>query len=45
MKGRYTAEELHARMVAIVGVLLGVVFAVVVISFVYGLLFVSQPME
>ena len=27
------------------GVLLGVVFAVVVIGFVYGLLFVSQPME
>ena len=45
MKQRYTAEELHARMVAIVGVLLVVVFAVVVIGFVMGLLFVSQPME
>ena len=32
-------------MVATVGVLLGVVFAVVVIGFVYGLLFISQPME
>ena len=45
MRQRYTAEELHARMVAIVGVLLVVVFAVVVIGFVGGLLFVSQPME
>ena len=32
-------------MVAIVGVLLAVVFSVTVIGFVYGLLFVSQPME
>jgi len=32
-------------MVVTVGVLLAVVFAVVVIGFVYGLLFVSQPME
>ena len=45
MKERFTPAELHARMVAIVGVLLGVVFAVVVIGFVGGLLFVSQPME
>ena len=42
---RYSANELHARMVVTVGVLLAVVFAVVVIGFVYGLLFVSQPME
>ena len=40
---RYTADELHARMIVTVGVLLAVVFAVVVIGFVYGLLFVSQP--
>ena len=45
MKERFTPAELHARMVATVGVLLGVVFAVVVIGFVGGLLFVSQPME
>jgi hypothetical protein len=32
-------------MVVTVGVLLAVVFAVVVIGFVYGLLFISQPME
>jgi len=42
---RYTPNELHARMVVTVGVLLAVVFAVVVIGFVYGLLFISQPME
>ncbi len=45
MRQRYTNQELHARMVAVVGILLGVVFSVVVIGFVYGLLFVSQPME
>ena len=42
---RYSANDLHARMVVTVGVLLAVVFAVVVIGFVYGLLFISQPME
>ncbi len=45
MKERYTAEQLHARMVATVGVMLVIVFAVVVIGFVFGLLFVSQPQE
>ena len=42
---RYSPADLHARMVVTVGVLLAVVFAVVVIGFVYGLLFISQPME
>jgi hypothetical protein len=45
MKQRYTPEELHARMVATVGVMLVIVFSVVVIGFVFGLLFVSQPQE
>jgi hypothetical protein len=45
MKERYSAEQLHARMVATVGVMLVIVFAVVVIGFVFGLLFVSQPQE
>lgn len=45
MKNRYTPQELHARMVVTVGVLLAVVFAIVVLGFVYGLLFVSQPLE
>jgi hypothetical protein len=42
---RYTPQELHARMVVTVGILLSVVFGIVVLGFVWGLLFVSQPME
>ena len=45
MKERYTPEELHARMIMTVGVILAIVFAVIVVGFVYGLLFVSQPLE
>ena len=45
MKERYTPEQLHARMIMTVGVILAVVFAVIVVGFVYGLLFVSQPLE
>ena len=45
MAKRYSAEELHARMVATVGILLGVTFFIVVVGFVYGLLFISQPLE
>ena len=45
MRERYTPEQLHARMVMTVGVILAVVFAVIVVGFVYGLLFVSQPLE
>lgn len=45
MKERYTGEQLHARMVATVGVLLGVTFFIVVVGFVGGLLFISQPLE
>jgi ABC-type transporter Mla maintaining outer membrane lipid asymmetry permease subunit MlaE len=45
MKERYTSEQLHARMVATVGVLLGVTFFIVVVGFVGGLLFISQPLE
>ena len=45
MKERYTPEQLHARMVMTVGVILAVVFAVIVVGFVGGLLFVSQPLE
>jgi len=32
-------------MIVMVGVILAVVFAVIVVGFVYGLLFVSQPLE
>ena len=42
---RYTSDELHARLIVTVGLILAVVFSVIVIGFVWGLLFVSQPME
>jgi hypothetical protein len=45
MKERYTSDQLHARMIMTVGVILAVVFAVIVVGFVGGLLFVSQPLE
>ena len=40
---RYTADELHARMIVTVGVLLAIVFSTIVLGMTYGLLFVSQP--
>ena len=45
LRERMTAEQLHARMVVTVGVLLAIIFSIIVLGFVYGLLFVSQPME
>jgi len=42
---RYTATELHARMVVTVGVLLAIVFSLIVLGMIWGLLFVSQPLE
>ncbi len=42
---RYSANELHARMVVTVGVLLAVVFSMIVLGMIWGLLFVSQPLE
>ena len=42
---RYTASDLHARMVITVGVLLAVVFSLIVLGMIWGLLFVSQPLE
>ncbi len=42
---RYSPDELHARLIVTVGILLGLVFSVIVIGMVYGLLFVSQPIE
>jgi len=42
---RYTADELHARMVVTVGVLLAIVFSTIVLGMIWGLLFVSQPVE
>ena len=45
MRHRYTPDELHARMVVTVGVLLAIVFSTIVLGMVWGLLFVSQPIE
>ena len=42
---RYRANELHARMVVTVGVLLAIVFSMIVLGMIWGLLFVSQPLE
>jgi len=38
-------EILHARMIVFVGCTIAVTFAVTVIGFVWGLLFVTQPVE
>jgi len=40
---RYTGDELHARMIFIVALVLAGVFAITVIGFVYALMFVTQP--
>ena len=42
---RYSANELHARMVVTVGVLLAIVFSMIVLGMIGGLLFISQPLE
>jgi len=42
-KERYTAEQLHARMIFGVAIILAAVFAITVIGFVYALMFVTQP--
>jgi hypothetical protein len=42
---KYQPEELHARLIFVVGVILAAVFGVIVVGFVWGLLFVSQPLE
>jgi hypothetical protein len=42
---RYSGEELHARLIFTVGVILAVVFAATVFGFVYALMFVTQPVS
>ena len=42
---RYTPNELPARMGVTVGVLLAIVFSLIVLGMIWGLLFVSQPLE
>ena len=42
---RYTGDELHARLIFTVGMVLAFVFAISVIGFVYALMFVTQPLN
>jgi hypothetical protein len=41
---RFTPEELHARLIVTIGILLAVVFAGSVFAMLYALVFVTQPM-
>jgi hypothetical protein len=41
---RFTPEELHARLIVTIGIILAVVFAGSVFSLLYALLFITQPM-
>lgn len=43
MKKRFNPEELHARLIFFVGVVLALVFAACVFGFVYALMFITQP--
>jgi hypothetical protein len=45
MRPRLKPEELHARLIVVVGVILAAVFAITVIGFVYALMFVTQPID
>ena len=45
MRPRLKPEELHARLIVVVGVDLATVFAITVIGFVYALMFVTQPID
>jgi hypothetical protein len=42
---RYTPEELHARLIVSIGIILAVVFAGSVFSLLWALVFVTQPMK
>jgi hypothetical protein len=42
---RYSGDELHARLIFTVGLVLAFVFAISVIGFVYALMFVTQPIS
>ena len=43
-KSKYTNDELHARLIVIIGILLACVFAGSVFAMLYALVFVTQPM-
>jgi hypothetical protein len=40
---RHSPEEIHARLIFIIGITLAVVFAVSVMTLLYALVFVTQP--
>jgi hypothetical protein len=43
MRARLKPEELHARLIVVVGIVMAFVFALTVIGFVWSLMFVTQP--
>ena len=43
MKNRLKAEDLHARLIVLVGAIMAVDFAITVVGFVWSLMFVTQP--
>jgi hypothetical protein len=43
-KKRLTPEELHARLIVTIGIILAIVFAGSVFAMLYALLFITQPM-
>jgi hypothetical protein len=45
MRRRYTGDELHARLIVSIGIILAVVFAGAVFSLLYAFLFITQPMS
>jgi hypothetical protein len=45
MRPRLKPEELHARLIVIVGLVMAFVFALTVVGFVYALMFVTQPID
>jgi len=44
-RNRFTPEELHARLIVTIGIILALVFAVSVGSLLWALVFVTQPMQ
>ena len=44
-KTRLNAEELHARLIVTIGIILAVVFAMSVFALLWALVFVTQPMK
>jgi polyferredoxin len=44
-RSRFTPEELHARLIVTIGIILASVFAISVASLLWALVFVTQPMQ